>query len=175
MLINGPDTLTEHSVARRQVALADTVFISKLDMMDAQQRTAAEPALQARVRALNGGALIGAADDSSLDIVQLLHASGLEPARSPEAAKAWLEQALRGDARHQEQLHAGHAHVHDDAIHSFSLVREAPVPRAALDLLLSSLERQLGPSLLRVKGVVHVAEVPEPRPLSRVPSTCCTT
>jgi G3E family GTPase len=41
------------------------------------------------------------------------------------------------------------------------MVREAPLPRESLSLLLSSLERQLGPNLLRVKGLVHVAEEPE--------------
>ena len=56
-----------------------------------------------------------------------------------------------GDAR---------AHRHDDSISSCSFVRETPVHREALDLLLASLEKQLGPNLLRVKGIVNVAEEP---------------
>jgi len=52
------------------------------------------------------------------------------------------------------------AHRHDDSISSCSFVRETPVHREALDLLLASLEKQLGPNLLRVKGIVNVAEEP---------------
>ena len=51
-------------------------------------------------------------------------------------------------------------HHHEDSIASFNLIREAPLPREALQLLLSSLERHLGPKLLRVKGLISVAEEP---------------
>jgi G3E family GTPase len=63
-----------------------------------------------------------------------------------------------------DERHASHAgaadHVHEHAIATFNLIRDTPVPREALQLLLSSLERHLGPRLLRVKGLVDVAEEP---------------
>ena len=40
-------------------------------------------------------------------------------------------------------------------------MREEPTTREALTLLLSTIERNLGPNLLRVKGLVHVAEDPD--------------
>jgi G3E family GTPase len=54
-----------------------------------------------------------------------------------------------------------HQGLHDRDIASFCFVRENPIPREALRLLLDALRQNLGPNLLRVKGVVHVAEEPE--------------
>jgi G3E family GTPase len=39
-------------------------------------------------------------------------------------------------------------------------VREEPITREALRLLLEALQQNLGANLLRVKGIVHVAEEP---------------
>ena len=49
---------------------------------------------------------------------------------------------------------------HDDDIASFAFIREEPTSRYALQLLLNALEQNLGPNLLRVKGLVNVAEEP---------------
>src|SRR3546814_18700268 len=46
------------------------------------------------------------------------------------------------------------------SLSSFSLIRETPLPREALQLLLTSLEKHLGANLLRVKGLVNVVEAP---------------
>jgi G3E family GTPase len=162
--INGPDTLTEHAVARRQVALADLLLITKLDLLGAAQREAAHSALHSRLQSLAPAAQVHTAADPQFNVVHMLRDAGADPGRSPEAAKAWLDRAVGAAAPQPGHVPAGHlqhAHVHSDAIHSFSLVRETPVPREALSLLLSSLERHLGPSLLRVKGLVHVAEEPQ--------------
>ena len=39
-------------------------------------------------------------------------------------------------------------------------MRETPISREALRLLLDALQQNLGPNLLRVKGIVNVAEEP---------------
>ena len=51
--------------------------------------------------------------------------------------------------------------THDDDIASFAFIRDEPTSRYALQLLLNALEQNLGPNLLRVKGLVNVAEEPE--------------
>ena len=40
-------------------------------------------------------------------------------------------------------------------------MRDDPIPREALRLLLDALQQNLGPNLLRVKGIVNVAEEPD--------------
>ena len=54
-----------------------------------------------------------------------------------------------------------HHHLHDRDIASFCFTRDKPIPREALRLLLDALQQNLGPNLLRVKGIVNVAEEPD--------------
>jgi G3E family GTPase len=142
--VNATHTLTEHAVAVRQVALADDLLITKLDLVAAGERLAVEAQLTARLRRCNATARIQAADAPDVDPVALLRPAASE--------KTWLHEAL---------THTHAEHAHDSGIASFSLIRDTPLPRAALQLLLSSLEKHLGPSLLRVKGLVNVAEQPD--------------
>ncbi len=50
---------------------------------------------------------------------------------------------------------------HTDGIGSFDLTLDIPVPGVALTLLLQALAEQAGDRLLRVKGLVQVAELPD--------------
>jgi len=108
------------------------------------------------------------ADNPSVDPVQLMLRSMADPTEGSGAAKAWIDAALAVessgtdcDEEHDEAGHDGHTHHHhDESIASFSLIRETPLPREALQLLLTSLEKHLGSKLLRVKGLVNVAEEP---------------
>jgi G3E family GTPase len=56
----------------------------------------------------------------------------------------------------------GHVHDrHDAEIASYAIVREAPVRAVTLTLLLETLAEHCGADLLRLKGIVNVAESPE--------------
>jgi G3E family GTPase len=50
---------------------------------------------------------------------------------------------------------------HTDGVDTFVLEREAPIPGLALVLLLESLAEHCGERLLRVKGLVRIAEMPD--------------
>jgi G3E family GTPase len=161
--------LSEHEVSVAQAAVADHLLITKLDLVAAGSRSATRAALSARLRKINRAAPIEAVDDTGVDPIRLMRQSVPDPSQGPISAKAWLDAAMvarpeepeRGaDAQQHEHEH-GHEHGHDASIASFNLIREAPLPREALQLLLTSLERHLGPRLLRVKGLIHVAEEPE--------------
>jgi G3E family GTPase len=156
--VNGDSTLTAHDVSMRQVALADYVLITKLDLIKADNRRTVQAALTARLRRLNPTALIYAIDDPAADPVKLISRPTVDPARDPQAAKAWLDEAMTEHC--PEHNHAEHAHHHDVTIAAFSLIRTTPVAREALQLLLDSIEKHLGPGLLRVKGLVNVADNP---------------
>lgn len=68
--------------------------------------------------------------------------------------------------------HAGHSHEaghheagrHEAGIRSFALATDDPLPIAALETFLELLSAAHGPDVLRIKGVVRLAEDPE-RPL----------
>ena len=58
------------------------------------------------------------------------------------------------------RTHSHFNHLHDKAIESFVLTREAPLSRDELQFLLDGIAQNLGSGLLRVKGLVNIAEEP---------------
>jgi len=167
--VNGPHTLDEHIESVRQVALADHILISKLDLIDAAQAKEAETALIARLHRLNPSAKISRIDDAAFDIGRVLRTDALKPGDPKADARAWLNAAAYEQHEGHDHVHHDHEghddhdhhHPHDRDIASFCFVREAPITREALRLLLDALQQNLGPNLLRVKGIVHVAEEPD--------------
>jgi len=168
--VNGPETLDRHVESVRQIALADHILLTKLDLVDAENATAREAALTARLRRLNPAARIVRVDDPAI------HAGALLRTAAPDLAdadpRAWLNAAAyerpgtdeHDDAGHDDadHDHAGHHHaLHDRDIASFCFIREEPISREALRFLLDALQQNLGPGLLRVKGIIHVAEEPD--------------
>jgi G3E family GTPase len=114
--------------ARRQVAIADRIVLSKTDLAPAE-------ALEAPLRALNPHAPIVVAEHGQVDPGFLLADSTLPP-RSGLIAEA-----------------AG-AHVPDLA--TFTLRIDAPVAWRTLSAALTLLTELRGPDLLRVKGLAAV-------------------
>ena len=163
--VNGPGTLDEHIESVRQVALADRILITKLDLVDSAKANKVEAELTARLRDINPAATISRIDDPTFDISSLLCSARFDPATPKNDVRAWLNAAAyeQHDAHHYA-LHGDHHHhhgPHDRDIASFCFIRETPIPRDALQLLLNALQQNLGPNLLRVKGIIHVAEDPE--------------
>jgi G3E family GTPase len=159
--VNGPDTLDKHVESVHQVALADHILITKLDLVDPAKASEAEAALTARLHRINPAAKIFRIDDPAFEIGALLRRVGLDPAEAKSDVNAWLNAAAY--QRPVEHDHAHHEHDHqrglyDRDIASFCFVREKPIPREALRLLLDALQQNLGPNLLRVKGIVNIAE-----------------
>jgi G3E family GTPase len=127
----GEASLARHPEARRQVALADRLLVTKTDL------AALGDGLRARLAALNPGAPILTAAHGAVAPEILFAASPL-----PSPADGW-----------QPALHT-------QGVESFVLVRALPVPGLALVLLLQALAEHCGGRLLRVKGLVDVAEMP---------------
>ena len=69
-----------------------------------------------------------------------------------------------GHSHDHDHHHAHHHHHHDDAIRSFSLRHKEPIPFSTFEMFLDLLRSTHGEKLLRVKGIVQIAEDPD-RPL----------
>jgi G3E family GTPase len=73
------------------------------------------------------------------------------------------------DSHHQgehgaDSLHTHmhtHSHLDSTGIQTFTVVRDDPIPGAALTLFVQALSAQLGVDLLRVKGLICLAESPQ--------------
>ncbi len=146
----GLETLDGHEQSVRQAAMADAIVITKTDLPQARTE-----ALKARLAELNPGATMLTAVHGALGPDALFEAGGYDPAARLPRVQAWL--AAESTAASQGAT----AHTHADDITSFCLVREAPVHAVALALFLEALADNCGADLLRVKGIVCVAEQPD--------------
>ena len=104
----------------------------------------------------------------------------------PDVAKWLNEEAFAEDHSHHEGHDHGHGHDHhhhghgsghshdhshghhhhdvsrhSDRIRAFTLATDRPIPASALEMFLDLLRSAHGPKLLRVKGIVRIAEDPE--------------
>ncbi|MCC6535428.1 MAG: GTP-binding protein [Burkholderiales bacterium] len=149
--INALDQLRAYAEPVKQVAMADRLLVSKVDLAAPGQTSAVE----ARLRALNPGAVIVPAVMHALDAATAL---GDDWRPEAEGAIDWIGRAERiahsCGARGQ-----GHLAASAD-VQSFSLWHDAPVTRAGLVLWLDQLAGLKGARLLRVKGVLNVEGEP---------------
>lgn len=153
--VNWQQTSANHDEAVRQVALAEHILISKLDLAP----EGAEAALRADLSRLNPAAKIGSVKLSTAEIAALLTSPGFDAANPSANPLPWLSlEAYQAQAAHVHDEHCGHNHLHD--VESFVLARNEPLSREELQFLLDGITQNLGPSLLRVKGLVNVAEEP---------------
>jgi len=139
----GEDSLENHPESLKQLAVADTVVISKTDLADA----GAVDALRARVAALNPGARLFTAAHGAVDSDALLAASAWSAGEGPRSAQAWLAELQQAAAVPVQP---------DPSIRTLSLVHEGEVTRPGLVLWLNLLAGFRGAGLLRVKGLVNV-------------------
>jgi G3E family GTPase len=151
--VNGAATLANHDESVRQIALADRILITKLDLPAAASPQDTESAHRAALRRLNSAASIAPAPVSEHEAAALLRSPGCDPARGAAQALAWLD--LPAYSR------AGPAAIpHLQDVASYCFIKQEPLARQALHLLLGSLENNLSANLLRVKGLVNIAEEP---------------
>jgi G3E family GTPase len=139
----GEDSLENHPESLKQLAVADTVVISKTDLADA----GTVDALRARVAALNPGARLFTAAHGAVDADALLAASAWSAGEGPRSAQAWLAELQQAAAVPVQP---------DPSIRTLSLVHEGEVTRPGLVLWLNLLAGFRGAGLLRVKGLVNV-------------------
>lgn len=168
--VNGPDTLERHSEAVHQVALAERILITKLDMLGVEPAQLREHELRQHVRRLNAVAEIYRNDDPGFDPVELLVDGGFSLRRESLDALVWLNSAMYeidGDSGSQPMFSAHAARdipasqtASEQRVTSFCFRREQPTTLDALELLLAAIEQNLGTSLLRLKGLIHVKERP---------------
>jgi G3E family GTPase len=164
--VNGEATLDAHEEAAKQAAVADRLVITKSDLPEGEVRLAA---LEQRLQRLNPSArrLVSAKGD--VTAAALLDCGLYDPTGKIAQVAKWLnaeavEAARQGGHSHHAHGHEhGHVHAvdvnrHDDHIRAFCLTSDAPLAPSAFDMFLDILRQAHGPRLLRVKGVVALAD-----------------
>ncbi|MBB3137197.1 G3E family GTPase [Rhizobium pisi] len=181
--VNGLQTLDNHEEARKQVAVADRLIISKKSM------TEQADALEKRLRMLNPRAAMMNADSAEAGSAAVLVNGLYDPTTKIADVGRWLQDEDAHEAHHHHDHdhnhnhdhngdHHGHHHHHhghadqdphdvnrhDASIRSFSIVEEKPIDPMALDMFIDLLRSAHGEKLLRMKAIVSVSDRPD-RPL----------
>ncbi len=160
--VNWASTSEKHDEALRQVALADDVLISKLDLMD--DGSFAE--LSAQLQAINPVAKIAKADLTSVAVAPLLMHKGFDAADPMADPSEWLSIATYEAYEQKKEDAEGvtdqdiPSHLASKGIESFVFTRANPITREELEFLLVGIGQNLGPSLLRLKGLINILEEP---------------
>ena len=162
--VNGAATLDAHMESVKQVAVADRIVLTKTDLIDTPERRRGKEQLLARLHALNPAAVILDAAANEATAEQLLACGLFDPDRKIPDVKRWLaEEAYADAARGDHGHHHDHHHDpnrHDERIRAFTLATETPIPGATFEMFIDLVRSLHGPKLLRLKGIVKLAETP---------------
>ena len=146
--LTGAATLDEHIESLRQAAVADRIVLTKTDAQGAETQT-----LTRRLATINPGAQLLTVVHGDVAPSALFEGGiGTATGKHPDLERWLADEAV--------STVSAHAHHRDD-IASFCIVRDAPLHAITLPLFLSALAENCGADLLRVKGIVAVAEEPE--------------
>lgn len=166
--VNGSATLDRQQEAVKQAAVADRLLMTKCDLASRD----ASLDLRIRLAALNPGAPILEIQNGAADPEALFDIGLYKPATKSPDVQAWLRAEAYSDDHgrhaHEHDHHEhGHAHArndvnrHDDHVRAYCVVRDRPVAWVAFATWLDLLAAMRGDDLLRVKGIVNIADRPQ--------------
>jgi G3E family GTPase len=119
--------------------------------------------LRARLAALNPAAPVLNAAAGEATAERLIGCGLFDPQRKSPDVRRWLaEEAYSAAAPHGAHAHHRHdPNRHDARIRAFTLASDRPIPAASFEMFIDLLRSLHGPKLLRLKGIVQIAEEPE--------------
>ncbi len=166
---NGMSTLDNHVEAVKQVAMADRIVLTKLDLLEGKEGEDMLFAIIARMRKLNPSARLLTTHRGEATAERLFNMGLFNPATKSIDAQNWLaeEQVHRAERGAERGHHHHHDHDksrHDAHIRSFTFRDARPISPQGLELFLSLLTSYHGPNLLRMKGLIKLEDDPT-RPL----------
>ena len=147
----GVANLDLYEESRRQVAVADRLIVSKIDIAGAGKAAR----LRSRLSRINSTAEIAEStesDDASASV--LTHDTHDEATRLEEVTR-WIAASISNEHEHDDGDHY-HDHAEHGDIRAMLLSADEPLDWAAFGLWLSMLLNRHGASVLRVKGLINV-------------------
>jgi G3E family GTPase len=155
--LNGPATLDAHAEAVKQVAVADRIVLTKVDLLSGREGEDQLFAIIARLRALNPAARLLTTHRGEANAERLFTMGLFDPLRKTPDVQRWLAAEAYGRRNHHYHNDVSR---HDDHIRSFSFAEERAISTAGLELFLELLKSYHGANMLRMKGIVKVADDP---------------
>ena len=171
---HAPQQLNDRQEARRQVGFADQIFLSKTDLVSAEETDA----LIHRLKHMNPRAPIKAVHFGEVPLKEVLDLRGFNLNAKLDIDPDFLKEeeahdhSHDGEHGHEHHDHApgghcdhpshkndhghGHHHHHDDDVKSFVYRSNRPFDPAKLEDFLGAIVNIYGPRMLRYKGVLHM-------------------
>ncbi|MEL6980572.1 MAG: GTP-binding protein [Pseudomonadota bacterium] len=157
--VHGADAIDRFEEARRQIAVADLLLVSKGDLARDPASTKDVAALKQRLGAMNPNAAVR--DVGEATAASVFSLAAFDPASKPPDARAWLRFAREAadHGAHHDHHHHHHDHRHDvnrhgDAATAFCFTAASPIAPQALEDAIGALQATFGLDLLRMKGLV---------------------
>ncbi|MET1414444.1 GTP-binding protein [Roseibium sp. HPY-6] len=158
----GAVSVENHFEALKQIAFADRIVLTKMDLADGRETATECSALMRELRELNAGADI--IDRRSVDLTTLFSPRPYAAVDRGEDVAGWLalEAALALEAGHGTRADEENTLLrHGSGIRTFSIVSDTPLPEKRFRQFLGLLQNSAGQRLLRVKGIVATENTPE--------------
>jgi G3E family GTPase len=165
---HAPTQLNDRQEARRQVGFADQIFISKSDLVSAQELDA----LQHRLKHMNPRAPQRAVHFGEVTLAEVFDLRGFNLNAKLDIDPDFLKDDTHdhhdhGNDHHDHghgedcdhpshQTEQGHHHHHDDDVKSFVFRSEKAFDPAKLEDFLGAIVNIYGPRMLRYKGVLNM-------------------
>jgi len=143
------EALPEHPQMLTQIAVADSLIITKEDMVSEQRLQEVEE----HIRQLNQRATITRATNGAVASNLIFGQKMLDPTASPKEMRETVTRAL---AVVDDQISSGTQSAHTDGIQSFVVVRDEAMEFGTLQRFLRALCGYQAQDLLRVKGLVKL-------------------
>jgi G3E family GTPase len=153
--------LNDRQEARRQIGFADQIFISKTDLVDADE----VQTLMQRIKHMNPRAPQKAVHFGEVAIKDVFDLRGfnlnakldIDPDFLKEDDHAGHDHVHTADCDHPSHAaESGHHHAHDDDVKSFVFRSNKPFSPAKLEDFLGAIVNIYGPRMLRYKGVLNM-------------------
>ena len=162
---HAPQQLNDRQEARRQVGFADQIFISKTDLVAAEETEA----LIHRLKHMNPRAPQRKVHFGEVPLSSVFDLRGFNLNAKLDIDPDFLKEDEHDHDQHdpdhgedcdhpshQQDHEGGHHHHHDDDVKSFVYRADRPFDPARLEDFLGAIVNIYGPRMLRYKGVLHM-------------------
>ena len=162
--VNGGATLDAYPESVKQVAVADRIVLTKMDLLSGREGEDALFAIVERLRKLNPAARLLTTHRNEATAEKLFTMALFDPDTKSLDVRGWLAAEAYATREKRGHGHDGHHHNdvsrHDDHIRSFSFAESEAISPAGLELFLELLKSYHGANMLRMKGIVKVSDDP---------------
>ncbi len=161
--VYGLAQLKAHAEARKQAAVADVLLITKPDLANAEQINALENALSE----INPGATQYQVAKGQIDPSHIIEIGLFDSNQQQAKPERWLRAPTKKSAGLFKE-------AHDEGITSFTIALPIPLSYDQLEPKLAWLCATHGEQLLRMKGIIHADDQPDPIAVHAVHKTLYT-